>query len=292
MATINLGAIKFNWKGAYNSGTSYAVDDVVSSGGNSYVCIQAHSNQAVGNATAYWNILSSAGTNGTNGSDGTDVGTVRTTQGDLLYRDGSGLQRLGAGTSGQVLQTGGSGANPSWTNVSSDFVKIAGTDATSGSKISFNNVFTTGTYKSYQAKVSRFRPSSNAWIKFYWRDGGTDVTQNYYWTTHSHYGNSSTTGNDTYRGWNNTYGVVTYWSVDNSYDSTVNLYFGNPALTSGHKAVNCQATVMTTSEIMTVESGFTNNNSTVTNGCDGFSLELSNTGYSMNNVDVQVYGLK
>jgi len=114
MATINLGAIKFNWKGAYNSSTSYAVDDVVSSGGNSYVCIQAHSNQAVGNATAYWNIMSSAGTNGTNGTNGTDVGTVITTQGDILYRDGSGLQRLGAGTSGQALLTGGSGANPSW----------------------------------------------------------------------------------------------------------------------------------------------------------------------------------
>ena len=69
MATINLGAIKFNWKGAYNSSTTYAVDDVVSSGGNSYVCIQAHSNQAVGNATAYWNIMSSAGTNGTDGTD-------------------------------------------------------------------------------------------------------------------------------------------------------------------------------------------------------------------------------
>jgi hypothetical protein len=83
MATINLGAIKFNWKGAYNSSTTYAVDDVVSSGGNSYVCIQAHSNQAVGNATAYWNIMSSAGTNGTNG---TDVGTTLTTQGDILYQ--------------------------------------------------------------------------------------------------------------------------------------------------------------------------------------------------------------
>ena len=102
MATINLGAIKFNWKGAYNSSTSYAVDDVVSSGGNSYVCIQAHSNQAVGNATAYWNIMSSAGTNGT---DGTNVATTITTQGDILYRDGSGLQRLGAGTSGQFLKT-------------------------------------------------------------------------------------------------------------------------------------------------------------------------------------------
>ena len=113
MATINLGAIKFNWKGAYNSSTTYAVDDVVSSGGNSYVCIQAHSNQAVGDATAYWNIMSSAGTNGTNG---TDVGTTLTTQGDILYRDGSGLARLGYGTAGQVLQTGGTGANPSWTD--------------------------------------------------------------------------------------------------------------------------------------------------------------------------------
>ena len=115
MATINLGAIKFNWKGAYNSGTSYAVDDVVSSGGNSYVCIQAHSNQAVGNATAYWNIMSSAGTNGTNG---TDLTSTLTTQGDILYRDGSGLARLGYGTSGKVLTTKGSGQNPAWETAS------------------------------------------------------------------------------------------------------------------------------------------------------------------------------
>jgi hypothetical protein len=40
--------------------------------------------------------------------------TTLTTQGDIVYRDGSGLVRLGAGTAGQVLQTGGAGANPSW----------------------------------------------------------------------------------------------------------------------------------------------------------------------------------
>jgi hypothetical protein len=114
MATVNLGAIKFNWKGAYSNSTAYAVDDVVSSGGSSYVCIQAHTNQPVGNATAYWNIMSSAGTNGTNG---TDVGTTLTTQGDILYRDGSGLQRLGAGTSGHALVTKGSGQNPVWESV-------------------------------------------------------------------------------------------------------------------------------------------------------------------------------
>jgi len=110
MATVNLGAIKFNWKGAYSNSTAYAVDDVVSSGGSSYVCILASQGNAVSNGT-YWNIMSSAGTNGT---DGTDLTSTLTTQGDLVYRDGSGLQRLGAGTAGQALLTGGAGANPSW----------------------------------------------------------------------------------------------------------------------------------------------------------------------------------
>ena len=114
MATINLGAIKFNWKGAYNNGTTYAVDDVVSSGGNSYVCIQASTGNAVGNATAYWNLMSQAGTNGTNGSNGTDVGTVITTQSDLLYRDGSGLQRLPKGTANQLLRINSGATAPEW----------------------------------------------------------------------------------------------------------------------------------------------------------------------------------
>ena len=110
MATINLGSIKFNWKGDYAAGTAYAVDDVVNSSGTSYVCIAASTGNAPPNAT-YWNVMAQGGT---------DVGTTLTTQGDILYRDGSGLQRLGAGTSGQVLQTGGSGANPSWGTVSSE----------------------------------------------------------------------------------------------------------------------------------------------------------------------------
>jgi len=116
MATINLGAIKFNWKGAYNNGTTYAVDDVVSSGGNSYVCIQASTGNAVGNATAYWNIMSSAGTNGTNG---TDIASTLTTQGDILYRDGSGLQRLAKGTAGQVLQMNSGATAPEYATASS-----------------------------------------------------------------------------------------------------------------------------------------------------------------------------
>ena len=118
MATINLGNIKFNWKGAYNAGTAYAVDDVVSYNGSSYVCILASTNKP-SNCTLTGNVMSQAGT------DGTDLTSTLTTQGDIVYRDGSGLARLGAGTSGQVLKTGGSGANPSWGTSSSDVVKIA-----------------------------------------------------------------------------------------------------------------------------------------------------------------------
>ena len=56
-------------------------------------------------------------------AEGGDVATTLTTQGDILYRDGSGLARLGAGTSGQALLTGGAGANPSWGNVSSKILR-------------------------------------------------------------------------------------------------------------------------------------------------------------------------
>jgi hypothetical protein len=97
MATVNLGAIKFNWKGAYDNSATYAVDDVVSSGGSSYVCILASQGNAVSNGT-YWNLMSSAGTNGT------DLTSTLTTQGDILYRDGSGLQRLGKPASNKILQ--------------------------------------------------------------------------------------------------------------------------------------------------------------------------------------------
>ena len=110
MATVNLGAIKFNWQGAYNNSTSYVADDVVSSGGNSYVCILASTGNAVSNTT-YWSLMAQAGTNGTNG---TDLNTVLTTQGDIVFRDGSGLQRLAKGTASQVLAINSGATAPEW----------------------------------------------------------------------------------------------------------------------------------------------------------------------------------
>ena len=45
-------------------------------------------------------------------------------QGDIMYYDGTNYARLGAGTSGQVLTTGGAGANPSW---AADSTNVQGT---------------------------------------------------------------------------------------------------------------------------------------------------------------------
>ena len=155
MATINLGSIKFNWRGAYAGGTAYAVDDVVSSGGSSYICILASTGNATSNGT-YWEQMSSAGTNGTNG---TDVGTTLTTQGDILYRDGSGLQRLPKGTAGQVLQMNSGATAPEYGTVSSDWVKIQETNVTSNvTNVELLN-FVSADYTSYKIIISNLGKS-------------------------------------------------------------------------------------------------------------------------------------
>ena len=150
MATINLGNIKFNWKGTYNAGTAYAVDDVVSYNGSSYVCILASTGNLPTNTT-YWNVMSSAGTNGT------DLTSTLTTQGDIVYRDGSGLARLGAGTSGQFLKTQGTGANPVWGDLVSPIVKVTQLEHTTRYNLSDsanNALFTMTVNKSKDASTS------------------------------------------------------------------------------------------------------------------------------------------
>jgi hypothetical protein len=46
--------------------------------------------------------------------DGAAIAMTSDAQGDILYHNGTAYARLAAGTSGQVLQTGGASADPSW----------------------------------------------------------------------------------------------------------------------------------------------------------------------------------
>lgn len=104
MATLDLGKIKFVWRGAYNGATTYEVDDVVSYQGSSY--IYKNATAAAGNlptVTTHWDLL----------AQGSDL-SVLNTQGQILFRGASGLQALAPSTSGYILRTNGAGANPSW----------------------------------------------------------------------------------------------------------------------------------------------------------------------------------
>jgi len=142
MATINLGRIKPVFRGAYAGGTAYVVDDIVTHGNETFICIQAGTGNATSNAS-YWTKLAAKGT------DGTDVGTTLTTQGDILYRDGSGLQRLAKGTAGYYLKQGTN--HPEWGAVSSDWVKLNHTDSTSSvSSHSFQSILDDNTYDGYK----------------------------------------------------------------------------------------------------------------------------------------------
>ena len=154
MATVNLGRIKFVWQGAYSGATAYVADDVVSYNGSSYICILASTGNLPTNTT-YWSIMSSAGTNGTNG---TDVGTTITTQGDILYRNASGLARLGAGTSGQYLKTNGSGANPAWSTVQAGVLAVNSFTNNTRTSLSANS---TTNYELWSGTVTRTSATSN-----------------------------------------------------------------------------------------------------------------------------------
>jgi len=66
--------------------------------------------------------------------------TVLTTQGDVLYENGSGLARLGFGTSGDVLTTKGTGANPGGASTANNNDQSGNFSTTSTSLVDVTNM--------------------------------------------------------------------------------------------------------------------------------------------------------
>ena len=288
MATINLGSIKFNWKGAYAGGTAYVVDDVVSYNGSSYVCILASTGNLPTDAT-YFEQMSSAGTNGT---DGTDLGTTLTTQGDIVYRDGSGLARLGAGTSGQVLQTNGTGANPSWGTVSSDWVKLAETNVTTAvNVVQFQNIFTSD-YDTYKIFASGLSGDSALRQKVRFMSGSTPFTGgDYYYVIEGAYGENAGSSTFLTRARGDNYYQMYNWDIASSNVdvSSWEMTVFDPVSTGHYTNASTQFSA--------IEGGFTYQITgtsfgavTQTTSYDGIEISTS-----VNNFDkgkFQVYGIK
>ena len=173
MATLNLGRIKPVFQGAYSGSTAYVVDDIVTFGDETFICIQASTGNATSNAS-YWTKLAAKGTGGT------DVGTTLTTQGDILYRDGSGLQRLPKGTAGQVLKMNSSANAPEYGNLSSDYVRLGTATASSSTSIDFNGLFTSDydVYRLFFHNVTNSSSGADMYVRF--MQGGSAITSSTY----------------------------------------------------------------------------------------------------------------
>ena len=175
MATVNLGRIKPVFRGAYSGSDAYVVDDIVTHGNESFICIQAHGagTQAT-TQTSYWTKLAAKGT------DGTDVGTTITTQGDILYRDGSGLQRLAKPASDMYLKNT-SGGVVSWAAVSSDYVLLSTVTASNQASVSFDGLFS-ATYRDYVYTISNMIPATDAeHMDFRVRKSNADISDSWYY---------------------------------------------------------------------------------------------------------------
>jgi hypothetical protein len=91
---------------------------------------------------------------------GTDISTTLTTQGDMLYRDGSGLQKLAKGTASQELRMNSGATAPEWfTPVAGggDFEKIATGTVSNAAYIDLDGTSVWGTAGTYSLHKLVFR---------------------------------------------------------------------------------------------------------------------------------------
>ena len=199
MATIDLGKIKLVWRGTYAGGTAYTVDDVVSHTDSgivsSYICTTNSTGNAPstgGSVHGSWAYLAKGASAYT---------STLTTQGDILYRDGSGEARLGYGTAGQVLQTGGSGANPSWTTMSSDFVKVVTATGGGTSALALDSCFSAD-YENYLI-IANINTDATTGVSIRMQNASNTEQSgsDYFYAGVQIYRNSSSHGQDYKVGW-------------------------------------------------------------------------------------------
>ena len=97
-------AVGFTPRGAWGSGSTYAVNDVVSLSGSSYLAIQASTNQNPATQTAYWLVLAAKGDTGT----GDVVGPSSSVDSELaLFNSTTGKLIKRASLTGLVKATSG-----------------------------------------------------------------------------------------------------------------------------------------------------------------------------------------
>jgi len=121
----NLITSGFNYRAAYNSGTTYNIGDVVRYVSSTYINRKdRQTNVEPGTDATVWQLIAQG-----------DTGAVLSTRGDLLYQDAAQSSRLPIGVVGSVLTT--DGVDPVWSNAEGANVKYvanSGSDSNPGTE--------------------------------------------------------------------------------------------------------------------------------------------------------------
>ena len=228
--TINLGKIKFKWKGAYSAPASYKVDDVVEYGGSTFVCVADVTGVTPSVSATEWDLMALGG----------DPASILTTQGDILYKDSSGLQNLGIGTNGQFLKS--NGTEPVWGSSNAAYELVYHNQSTYSGGIvaaSTTRAWLPGLYVDYTPQFSNSKIFMNA--QFAHADSGTgSITLAYIYKDTSLILATNLSGHDFYVSrWNNMSYWFDSWGTSSSrigikggkYSSSYNIYWHSSGYT-------------------------------------------------------------
>ena len=220
MATIDLGKIKFNWRGTYAGGTAYVPDDVVyyvdGSVGSSYMCVANTTGNAPssgGTPHASWEYLAKG-----------QAVSPTTTQGDIIVRGASADERLAIGTAGKALKVNSS-ANGLEYGDAGAWTVIASGSGPGAASINIDNIFS-DTYYFYKLYYSW---SEDDWIKVRYikADGsiesGSVYVQSGTYTRENSGSGPSRTGHTNYN-----YGFYNYWNGADNCPAISEIFYVNP----------------------------------------------------------------
>lgn len=135
MATVNLGRIKPVFRGAYDNSTAYVIDDIVTSGNETFIAIAATQGNATTDASK-WTKLAAKG------SDGTDVAATLANK-EISFKTNAGaLDGIPIGTAGQFLKVNSGATGYEFGAVTSGIVQFKTNHASS----SVSQATTSSTY--------------------------------------------------------------------------------------------------------------------------------------------------
>ena len=220
MATIDLGKIKFNWRGTYAGGTAYVPDDVVyymdGSVGSSYMCVANTTGNAPssgGTPHASWEYLAKG-----------QATSPTTTQGDLIVRGASADERLAIGAAGKALKVNAS-ANGFEYGDAGAWTVIASGSGPGAASINIDNIFS-DTYYFYKLYYSW---SEDDWVKVrYIKADGSIESGSVYVASGTYTRENSGSGPSRTGHTNYNYGFYNYWNAADNCPAISEIFYVNP----------------------------------------------------------------